>query len=243
MNQKKFISAFAAILLSVTSSMAQIKEGIIHYEFRMDMHRNIPEDREDMKAMIPQFRTVEFELYFNQGERFYKAKEEVVVPGQGGGRGRGFGMRMPRSETYLSMGDMERVTYQEFMGRNFLIVDTLSLGPWRLGNEYMDILGYRCQMAWYIDTVTNQEITAWFTVGLQPFMGPDLFNTLPGTILALDLNNGERVWVARKIEEKTLRRDDIRKPTRGEKMSRKEYDRFMEEQMERFRQGAGGFRF
>lgn len=239
---KLLIPFIAWLTVPAFTAWTQISEGVIHYEFRMDMHRNIPPDREDMKAMIPQFRTVDFELYFNQNERLYKAKEEVAAPVQGGGRGRGFGMRMPRSETYVHLAEMERVVYQEFMGRNFLITDTISLGPWRLGSEYMDILGYRCQMAWYVDTVSNEEVTAWFTVGLQPFMGPEKYSTLPGTILALDVNNGERVWVARKVEEKAIRRDDIRKPGRGEKITRQEYDELIQEQMERMRQG-GGFRF
>jgi GLPGLI family protein len=242
MFQKIIIPTMALMLFPVFAAWTQINEGVIHYELRMDMHRNIPADREDMKAMIPQFRTVDFELYFKQTERLYKAKEEIVVPGQGGGRGRGFGMRMPRSETWVNTGAMERVVYQEFMGRNFLITDTINLGPWRLGSEYMDILGYRCQMAWYIDTITNEEITAWFTIGLQPFMGPDKYSTLPGTILALDVNNGERVWVARKVEEKAIRSDDLRKPSRGERITRQEYDKLMQEQMDRLRQG-GGFRF
>ena len=238
---KILIPVIVWLMFPAFSAWAQISEGVIHYEFRMDMHRNIPPDREEMKAMIPQFRTVDFELYFNQNERLFKAKEDVVVPGQGGGRGRGFGMRTPRSQFYMHAVEMERVVYQEFMGRNFLITDTISLGPWRLGSEYMDILGYRCQMAWYVDTVSNEDVTAWFTVGLLPFMGPDKYSTLPGTILALDVNNGERVWVARKIEERTIGQDDIRKPGRGEKITRQEYDKLMQEQMERMRQG--GFRF
>lgn len=222
---------------------AQMQEGIITYEYRMDMHRRIPPEREDMKAMIPQFRTENHQLLFNAGERLYKPVDETAAmpQGRGGGGGR-MTFRTPRIETYISLENNERTIAQEFMGRNYLIIDTLGLLPWRLGNEIMEILGHRCQMAWYTDTVSGEEITAWFTVGIQPFLGPDRYSTLPGTILALDINNGERVWVARKIEEKKLNGNEIRKPSRGEKISRPEFDEMMEQQMERMRSG-GGFRF
>ena len=137
----------------------------------------------------------------------------------------------------------ERTVFMEMMGRNYLIVDTLALAPWRLGNEFMDIEGYRCQMAFYTDTIANEEVTAWFTVGIQPFLGPDKYSSLPGAILALDINNGERVWVARKVEVRPITRNEIRKPSRGDVITRPEFDKILEEQRERMRQGGGGFRF
>ncbi len=222
---------------------AQITQGSIKYELRMDMHRNIPADRQEMKAMIPQFRTENFILVFNQDERFYKPEEDVnamVMSGPGGGRQMSF--RSPRIEIYTNNATGEWLSNQELMGKNYLLWDTLSLAPWRLGNEFIDIAGYRCQMAWFKDTITNEEITAWFTFSIQPFIGPDRFASLPGTILALDINNGERVWVARKIEERPLTRDEIKKPTRGERVHREEFRKMMQEQMERMRAG-GGMRF
>ena len=240
---RRLINIVIVLTLPAFAAVAQIKEGIIHYEFRMDLHRNIPPDREEMKAMIPQYRTVDYVLLFNNEERFYKMKEDGTEALSQGGRGRGFGMRMPRSETYINTSNMERVVYQEFFGQNFLITDTLSLAQWRLGNEYMDIAGYRCQMAWYTDTVSNEEVTAWFTVGIQPFIGPDSYSSLPGAIMALDVNNGERVWVAREVEVVSHTNGDIRKPNRGERMTLREYEEFMEQQRERMRQRGGGFRF
>lgn len=221
---------------------AQVAEGVIRYEYSLDMHRNIPPEREELKGMIPQFRKQDFVLAFNTQERLYKAVEEeepVSMQGRGGGR---MTMRWPTSETYVSLADQQRIVAMEMMGRNYLIVDTVSLAPWRLGNEFMDIVGYRCQMAWYTDTVTQQEITAWFTVGLQPFLGPDRYASLPGAILALDINNGEQVWVARSVQIRPLNRNEIRKPSRGEVISRQQFNKMMEEQRERMRQG-GGFRF
>lgn len=238
---------YLILMMSVTFALqgkAQIAEGAIRYEFTMDMHRNIPPEREDMKGMIPQYRKHEFVLVFNLEERLYKGvEEEAPVSHQGRGGGPRITMRAPRNETYINNATQERTVFVEMMGRNYLIVDTLALAPWRLGNEFMDIEGYRCQMAFYTDTIANEEVTAWFTVGIQPFLGPDKYSSLPGAILALDINNGERVWVARKVEVRPITRNEIRKPSRGDVITRPEFDKIMEEQRERMRQGGGGFRF
>ena len=97
-------------------------------------------------------------------------------------------------------------------------------------------------MAWYTDTATNEEITAWFTLEIQPFIGPDRFATLPGAILALDVNNGERVWIARRIEIRQIEDDEINKPEDGQIITLSEYLKMVEEQMERMR-AMPGFRF
>jgi GLPGLI family protein len=239
----KTILALAIIVISLGQGYAQISEGVIQYEYRLDVHRSIPPEREDMKAMIPQYRTENYVLLFRNDERLYRPNVDVNEVATRGGGGPRMMMRTPRMDVYINTSNQEWVTAQEFMGRNYLIVDSLNIAPWRLGSEYMDIAGYRCQMAWYTDTVTNEEITAWFTLAIQPFMGPDRFSSLPGTILALDINNGERVWVARKIENRALGRDEeIRKPNRGERISREEYRKMVDEQMQRMRSGPG-FRF
>jgi len=151
----------ASLILLATTLGAQITEGVITYEFRQDMHRSIPPEREEMKAMIPQFRTENFVLAFNAHERFYKAEVDVnqMAAGGGPGGGRRMAFRSPRMDIYTNNATGEFLGSIDFMGKNYLVTDSLTLAPWRLGTEYMDIAGYRCQMAWYVDTVTNEEIT------------------------------------------------------------------------------------
>jgi len=93
-------------------------------------------------------------------------------------------------------------------------------------------------MAWYTDTLQGQEITAWFTPQIQPFLGPDRFVTLPGTVLAVDINNGEQVWVAREVEIRELKNTETRKPSRGEQITREDYRKLVEEQMQRMNTGG-----
>ncbi len=232
-----FIPFFMIFLAS--AGFSQISEGEIIYEYRVDMHRNIPPEREELKAMVPQYRTQNFSLVFNADERFYKpvVNPDDMVQGRGGGRRMGFGSS--GMEIYSNNQTQEWVGMQDFMGRNYLILDSLYLAPWRMGNELMDIAGYRCQLAWYTDTITNEDVTAWFTFDIQPFLGPDMYVSLPGAILAIDINNGEKVWVARSIEARTVNANEIKKPTRGEEISRNDFRKLTEEQMEKLRERRG----
>lgn len=222
---------------------AQISEGVIRYEVTIDMHRNIPPEREEMKAMIPQYRTETYELFFTGQESLYKAKEDAeadLAINRGGMR---MVMRTPRTETYIDKEKREVTVMQDFLGTNYLITEPLDIAPWRIGNEQVEIAGFICMMAWYNDTIQNQEITAWFTPQIQPFLGPDRYVTLPGTVLAVDINNGERVWVARGVEPRELHRNDVRKPSRGEKITREDFQEMVRQQVERMGGTTRGIRF
>lgn len=235
---------FSAILFIAFNAYSQFEAGVIKYEFRVDLHRNIPPGREALKTMIPQFAESNFKLLFNNHESFYSIVEDADADPRSQGMGRGMRMAIPRSETYVNREEMEIIAAQEFMGNTYLITEDLGLGPWRMGDEILEIAGYNCMMAWYNDTILNQEVTAWFTMELPPFLGPDNYVSLPGTVLAVDINNGERVWVARKITSEVPADIEISKPSRGQKVTREEYSKMMREFMERMnRQGGGPGRF
>jgi GLPGLI family protein len=85
------------------------------------------------------------------------------------------------------------------------------------------------------------EITAWYTDQIRPSLGPDRYNTLPGTVLAVDINNGERVLVARSIEVRELKKNELYVPDSGTKVTQAEYRKIMEEQMEKMRANGRTF--
>jgi GLPGLI family protein len=97
-------------------------------------------------------------------------------------------------------------------------------------------------MAYYTDETGprgKQEITAWYTTKLRPFLGPERFRSLPGAVLAIDVNNGERVIVARKIALRELKKKELLAPTTGEKVTRAEFVQQRDEQMKKMG-GSGG---
>src|SRR5262249_31664243 len=85
----------------------------------------------------------------------------------------------------------------------------------------------------------KMEITAWYTDKIRPFLGPERFQTLPGTILAVDVNNGERVIVAQSIEFRPLKKNELKAPTKGMKVSQAEYRALVDDQMKKMGANVG----
>ncbi|ELR68562.1 hypothetical protein C900_00250 [Fulvivirga imtechensis AK7] len=234
------IVTLAVSTFSYSQSGADQSSGVITYESKMNLHRRLTGEQEGMKAMVPEFRITNFRLAFNGLTSLYKPilEDEEEEMGSGGMR---IQMRQPYSENYTDAGNHTTTRMVEFMGKEYLIEDSLTIQPWKLGDEVREINGYNCRMAYYTDTTNNNtlEITAWYTMELPPFIGPERFNTLPGTVLAVDFNNGERVILARDIVFRELRKNEIKKPEKGTKVTEEEYRKLVEEQIERMRHGGG----
>ena len=241
MKKTLFAIGFLTILKSLN---AQNTEGVILYEETINMHRMIPDSMlKQMKGMIPETRTSQMELYFKDDESLYKPLEDLEET-QGGGGGMGFRMSGAKSETYRNLATEKSIQQMEMMGKKVLIEDSLKVFPWKITKENQKIMGYDCTKAVLTDSVrgrgrdsvmTKRIVTAWFAESIPMAFGPNEFGTLPGCILAIDINNGERVMVAKKVELKKVKADEVKAPTKGEKMTRKEFDEKMKEFMKKNR--------
>jgi len=94
-----------SILLGTENLFAQ-NEGVITYEITVNNHRNIPADKEGMKAMVPQYRTFKQQLFFNPAASLYKPliEDEEDSQQQGGRRFRmgAVNYSEPSSSLFLS---------------------------------------------------------------------------------------------------------------------------------------------
>lgn len=238
------LGVVVCLVATINVARAQNDEGVITYETKTDMHRRIPKEREAVKAMIPQFRTDKQQLFFNPNESLYKkleedSEEDMEATGHGGGVQ--IRMNQPNVVIHFMQGSQIRTTQQEFMGKDYLIVDTLKMVPWKFGTETKMIAGYECKQAYYTDESRpdqKTEVTAWYTDKIRPLLGPERYQSLPGTILAMDINNGERVVVAKTIEFKKLKKGDLKVPASGTRMSQPEFRKMVDEQMKKM--GASG---
>jgi len=243
----KRILLLAGVLVSLTAArvvFAQAPEGVITFEVKVNMHRRLPPERAEMKAMIPEFRTMKQQLFFRGTESIYKPliedEEEDMTANSGGGMR--MVIKMPNNELYLDQATSQIVSRQEFMGKEYLIIDTLKLSPWKFGTETKTVAGYECRQAYYTDTDPRgqkQEITAWYTDKLRPFLGPERFNTLPGAVLAVDVNNAERVILAKTIELRDLKKNELKMPVTGIRTTQAEFRKMMDEQMKKMNANGG----
>ena len=247
--KKLFLLVGVLVSLAAAQVVFGQATGVINYEVKINLHRNIPPEREAQKAMIPEFRTTKQQLFFNASESLYKMviedDEESFTSNSGGMR---MNFRMPNTELYLDQNTGQTLSKQEVMGKNYLIVDSVKMAPWKFGTQTKTIATYECNMAYFTQTDTIRigdneprirvaEITAWYTSAIRPFLGPERFNTLPGAVLAVDINNGERVILAKSIEMRELKKNELKAPTSGTRVTQSEFRKIMEEQM---KQMGGG---
>jgi GLPGLI family protein len=226
------------VLVSLAAArivLPQVTEGVVTYEVKINMHRTIPKEREGMKGMVPEFRTSHQQLFFNANESLYQPileDEDDADFNDGQVRMR---FQQPHVEMYSNATTSRRIAQQEFMGKEYLIEDSLNLPPWKFGTETKTIMGYVCKQAMFFNEERKQNVVAWYAPQLRPFLGPDIFNTLPGGVLEVDINDGERVILAKNIEARTLKKNELKMPSKGIKISRAEFRKMLDEHTARMR--------
>jgi GLPGLI family protein len=239
----KKILLLIGVLVSLTAIQVvfgQSTEGVLTYEVKVNMHRTLPPDRQEMKNMIPEFRTSKDQLFFNADESLYKpllAEEEDDDLDDG--QGVRMRIRTPQNEVYIKSSESKRILLQEFMGKKYRIEDTLQVTPWKFGTETKTVMGYACKQASFYNEERKQNVVAWFTDNLRPFLGPENFNTLPGTVLQVDINDGERVVTAVALDARPLKDNELKISSGGSKTTSAEFRKMVSEQMERMRANGG----
>ncbi|MBS1508347.1 MAG: GLPGLI family protein [Bacteroidetes bacterium] len=237
--KKILLLAGVLVALSAGLCMAQSTEGVIDFDFKVNMHRNIPKDNEGIKAMIPEFRTSQFQLFFSAGESLFKPVEEDDDEEASNNNGVQIKMRMPLTEVYTNPADQQVIELREFMDKKYLVTDTLKASGWKLSAETKTILGYECKKATKVDTARKQTTVVWFTDKVRSSLGPDRYSSLPGTVLEVNINEGERIYIARKIDARSLKKGEIKIPSGGTPISGAAFRKMVDEQMKKMG-GSGG---
>ena len=238
----KRIILLIGVLVSLTAAQLVFgqSEGRIVYEVKVNVHRTLPKEREGMKDMIPEFRTSSDQLAFNESVSLYSPviEEEEDDEMQASG-GRVMRFQRPQVEIYIDQANSKRVLLQEFMGKKYLIEDSIQVRPWKFGSETKTINGYECKQAMYYNEERKQNVVAWYTDKLRPFLGPENFNTLPGAVMMVDINDGERIITAKSIDLRSLKKNELKVPSGGTQTTEADFRKMMNEQMERMRANGG----
>jgi len=233
-------------ILQAFLCLAQNNQGEVIYEDKRNIHKTLPPEMEEHKDRIPEFRTSKFKLSFNSKEAFYdRIKEEVKDRertegrrrrGPRGGRfGRGAG---GSGNTYTEIATGATSAELDVFGKEFLVVGTRDKIEWKMTGEQKQVGDYLTMKATYQDS--TQNIEAWFTPMIPVAIGPSQFGDLPGLILHMDINEGERTITATDIQLKELAAEAIKKPSKGEKVTTEEFRKIMEEKRKEMEAEFGG---
>ena len=145
----KKILLSALSLLSICTVIAQMKEGTIIYERKMNLHRSLTDPQ--MKAMMPEFRTSKHQLLFSDSTSVYKAVQEEEAPdpfagGEGGSR-MVFRMGGAEGEQYRNFSQAKAVESRELGAKTYLIEDSIKAQGWKLTEETATFLNYPVKKA------------------------------------------------------------------------------------------------
>jgi len=155
----KKLPYYLLLMLAFTQVQAQKDfQGMAVYETKtqapkldgMRGNRDItPEMQKNIEERMKQMLEKTFILNFDKSTSIYKEEEKLEAPGQQGG-----GMRVMMNSFMGGGGtfykDVKSKSYtvdKEFMGKEFLVVDSLPKLNWKLEQETKQIGGYTCYKA------------------------------------------------------------------------------------------------
>lgn len=246
----RFSILFLALFIGGTA-FSQIDEGAIVFEEKINIHKNLPPEMEGMKDQIPEFRTNKFILLFNSGETLYKvnektetekAEEQAYRPGRSrrGMHMRFGGNREGNSAVYTDLNEYLTLSSTSFFGKQFLINGAVDTFAWKVSGKQKQVGSYLCMEAIHSDT--SETVVVWFTPMIPVQTGPAGYSGLPGMILHVDINDGERMITALDIQLKKLEEGAIEKPTEGKPITQEDFKILRDEKMEEMRNEYGGGR-
>ncbi|SDG91541.1 GLPGLI family protein [Flavobacterium omnivorum] len=142
------VASFMGIQAQEFQGMAvyESKTSTSDFKTRMERNKNMTPDMQNMieERMKKMFEKT-FILNFNKSASIYKEEEKLEASAQAGG-----GMRMMSSMTggggtyYKNVKEKSYTIDKEFMGKEFLIKDSLPNLQWKMEGETRVIGGYNC---------------------------------------------------------------------------------------------------
>jgi GLPGLI family protein len=213
-----------------------------------------------------------FILNFNKSASIYKKEEKLDDMTSGGGRGMRFAMMggFSQGKYYRNTASKTYAQATEMSGKNFLIKDSLNDFEWKMEEGTKQIGNYLCFKATTVrmerernssfrfgrgrNNDTDEEkdkepeepkmvpviYTAWYTLDIPVSHGPGNYWGLPGLIL--EVSGGNTTVLCTKIVLNPKDKIDISEPKKGKEVTQAEYDKIMEEQMEKMRERFEGGR-
>lgn len=229
---------FAFMALTSTFALAQdsTTTGFILYNQIVDISDNPwTRNRPDMPSEIE----TKWQTYFTPEGSYCTFKPETQDDGYNAGGVQFRSWRWePKDVYYMDFQARKYHQYNEFMGREFNISDTLSMQGWRMTGKQGIVLGYPCMEAKKVqdDTVT---VLAWFTPRIPVSTGPMGYTGFPGAVLYVNIDDGQTTISATNIIMGRTSEEELEFPNDGDEMGREEYETLVKEKTAEMRRRWG----
>ncbi len=198
-----------------------------------------------------------FILTFNQKEALYEKQQYLEKPKPESDDVSVTISFSGEGKKYINLKDQTKITEDDILGKEFLIVEKLIPLDWKLINETKKIGDYNCYKAELIIPVSEKDkkeyeeylskqqaktsfftkeepkdkkIIAWYTPEIPVSVGPASYWGLPGLIL--ELNDEVAITLCSKVTLSNKGNTPIRVPNTGRVVTQEEFDIFHKDKME-----------
>ena len=247
---------YILIIFFSTTNNSQDFQGQAFYKTQTSMDfgswgdRMSAEQKKSMKERMKPFLEPVYILTFDKTKSVYQQEERLDAPGSGGGRGWRRMWASSGGPVYKNIATKKTLQTTEFMGKKFLIANDSNKIKWVMEKEQKMIGNYLCFKAtaqlpkpktmtsvWRKAEKENdsikdkieeeyQDVVAWYTPQIPVSHGPAEFGGLPGLIL--ELSTERTIMLCTKVVMNPERRIQISEPTKGEFVSRSEFENIVE---------------
>lgn len=242
-NKGIFLIAVCSLLSSKGLVIAQENktEGVVFYERKVywiqiygKMAFLSQEERDREKLTWSKFEEDnknppdKMKLFFNSKQSLYTPDKEDATTDNGWGG-------TSRVAELFFLRDFEKETktdLQQILGKTYLLEDSLHTPQWRILNEIKDVNGYICMKAITQDTIKKQKIVAWFSQDIALGSGPEKYFGLPGLILELNVNDGDVIIEAKKIEFRNVDKELVMPKLKGKKIKDADYSALLKKHID-----------
>jgi GLPGLI family protein len=256
---KKIISILAISFVYLT--FAQSQQGTVKYQYKMNMNdfkmEVKGEDPTFMKSIEESVKKAfdkNYILDFDGKQSLFYEEIKLDVPKQSA-----FAFNIGNAEkSYKNLDNQEEIEEKEFFSKEFLVAGELKKWNWQITQESKQIGQYTCIKATLIIPVTDEEketikklkesqkdskfqfgeipdpkdkeVVAWFTPEIPIGHGPREFWGLPGLIL--ELHKDKETFLATQITINPKTKIKIKKPNKGKKVSKVEFEKIQKDDKE-----------
>ncbi len=236
--------------------------------FKIDSPSMTEQMKKDMEERMQKAMEKSYILTFNKTESIYEEEQKLQGPSRDNG---GMMIKMESStdgRIYKNIKSKLAVAEEDFFGKEFLVTDSLETFQWKPESESKKIGDYTCYKATYVIPVSEKDkadyadfkkkqsdsktqffimeepkermITVWYTPEIPVSHGPAQYWGLPGLILEAAFD--KTVILCSKIVINPKEKIDIKVPKKGKKVTKTEYERLIENQMEQMKDGDGNIK-
>ena len=236
---KKYV--FSILLTGVfysTSVLGQITKAEIIYKVKIQRQDKNKEDKKPSKRVervLEEVKNINLQLLYNNGKGSFKTEEALDVDYMSRlTRSSAKTIANVRDDYYYDVPEKKIVSDRELSGTSYNIVYRFDTFEWKLNNETKKIDEYLCYKATTTysyknrkGTITNLDVTAWYTPQIPMPLGPKNYTGLPG--LVLELQEGAITIYVAELTLNPKRKITIEKAPEGEEVTEKEYEKIASE--------------